>query len=131
MTALRAPRVRRQNGRAEPNPLTTDSLPVAQAWLAHGHRSDAGHDLALGQMPVTHDALVARPGIEIRISPQEVSDLRLDRLREQGTRSVAQNLSERIGDPHDSSEHGEAIVERVIEAAGMVLRQLKANQQPR
>ena len=58
--ALRAPRVGRQNGRAEANPLTTDSLPVAHARLAHGHRADAGHDLALGQMPVTHDALAAR-----------------------------------------------------------------------
>ena len=73
-------------------------LPVAHARLAHGHRSDAGHDLALGQMPVTHDALVARLGLEIGISPQEVSDFRLDRLRQQGTRPVAQNLSERIGE---------------------------------
>jgi hypothetical protein len=64
--------------RCDLTPLITDSLPIAHAWLAHGHRSDAGHDLALGQMPVTHDALVARPGIEIRISPQEVSDLRGD-----------------------------------------------------
>jgi hypothetical protein len=50
---------RRQRG-AEANPLTTDSLPVAHARLAHRHRADAGHDLALGQMPVTHNTLVAR-----------------------------------------------------------------------
>jgi hypothetical protein len=47
-------------------------------------------------MPVTHDALVARLGLNIGISPQEVSDFRLDGLREQGTRPAAQNLSERI-----------------------------------
>src|ERR1700704_3110553 len=97
--ALRAPGVRRQNGRTEPYPLTTDGLPVAHARLAHGHRSDAGHDLALGQVPMTHDALVARLGLKIGISPQEVSDFRLDGLREQGTRPVAQNLSERIESP--------------------------------
>src|ERR1700693_6107880 len=49
-------------------------------------------------MPVPHDARVARLGLEIGIAPQEVSDFRLDRLREQGTRPVAQNLSERISE---------------------------------
>src|SRR5438067_7981739 len=49
-------------------------------------------------MPVTHDALVARRGLEIGIAPQEVSDFRLDRVREQGTRTVTQNLSERIAE---------------------------------
>jgi hypothetical protein len=38
---------------------------------------------------VTHDALVARLGLEIGISLQEVSDFHLDGLREQGTRPVA------------------------------------------
>src|SRR5437667_9049784 len=50
------------------------------------------------RLPVTHDAPVARLGLEIGISPQEVSDFRLDGLRQQGTRPVAQNLSERIGE---------------------------------
>ena len=49
-------------------------------------------------MPVTHHALVARLGLEIGISSQEVSDFRLDGLRKQGTRPVSQNLSERIGE---------------------------------
>jgi hypothetical protein len=48
--ALRAPGVERQNGRAEPNAPTTESIPVAHPRLAHSHRSNAGHDLALGQM---------------------------------------------------------------------------------
>src|SRR5262245_16754698 len=98
LEALRAPGVGRQNARAEPNPLTTAGLPVAHARLAHRYRSDAGHDLALGQMPVTHDTLVARRGLEIGIAPQEVSDFRLDRVREQGTRTVTQNLSQRIAE---------------------------------
>ena len=50
--------------------------------------------IAFGQMPVTHDALVARLGLEIGVSPQKVSDFRLDGLREQDTRPAAQNLSE-------------------------------------
>src|SRR6476646_1427643 len=49
-------------------------------------------------MPMTHNALVARLGLEIGISSQEVSDFRLDGLREQGTRPVAQNLGERIAE---------------------------------
>jgi hypothetical protein len=40
-------------------------------------------------MPVTHDALVARLGLEIGISLQEVSDFHLDGLRQKGTRPVA------------------------------------------
>jgi hypothetical protein len=96
--ALRAPSVGRQNGRTEPNPFTIDGLPVAYARLAHGHRSDAGHDLALGQMPMTHDALVPSRGLEVGMPPQEVSDFRLDGLREQGTCPITQNLSERIGE---------------------------------
>src|SRR5271155_4888791 len=45
--ALRAPRVGRQNGRAEPNALTFGSPAVAHPRLAHRHRADPGHDLAL------------------------------------------------------------------------------------
>jgi len=66
--------------------------------LAHGQWPDAGHDLALGQMPVTDDPPVARRGLEIGIPPQEVSDFRLDGLCEQGTRPITQNLGERIGE---------------------------------
>src|SRR4029077_9182298 len=49
-------------------------------------------------MPMTHTALVTRLGLEIGISSQEVSDFRLDGLREQGPCPVAQNLSERIAE---------------------------------
>src|SRR6185369_11001539 len=49
-------------------------------------------------MTVTHDTLVARRCLEIGIAPQEVSDFRLDRVREQGTRTVTQNLSQRIAE---------------------------------
>src|SRR5277367_6524348 len=96
--ALRAPRVGRQDARAKPNAFTLGCLAVAHPWLTHGHRADAGHDLALGQMPVTHDALAAHLGLEVGISAEEVRNLHLDGLREQGMRPVAQNLGERIGE---------------------------------
>src|ERR1019366_3868426 len=64
--------------------------------LAHDNRTNATHDLALGQMPVTHHAPAARLGLEIAMSVQKVSDLRLDRLRQQGACPTAQNLGERI-----------------------------------
>src|SRR5437588_8216628 len=49
-------------------------------------------------LTVTHDALVARLSLEIGISSEEVSDFRLHSLREKGTRPVAQNLGEQIGE---------------------------------
>jgi type I restriction enzyme M protein len=49
-------------------------------------------------MAVTHHALVTCLGLKIGISPKEVSDFRLDSLRQQGSRPVAQNLSERISE---------------------------------
>lgn len=47
-------------------------------------------------MPVAYDAPASRVGLEIAMSIQKVSDLRFDRLRQQGTRAAAQNLGERI-----------------------------------
>src|ERR1700691_1086662 len=68
-------------------------------------------------MPVTHDALVARLGLKIRISLKKVSDFRLDSLRQQRMRSVAQNLSERIAESpwlseldHVSVGHGVSLL---------------------
>ena len=59
--ALRAPGVGRQDCRreADASRIVGAGLPVAHARLAHGDRPDAGHDLTLGQMAVTHDASAA------------------------------------------------------------------------
>jgi hypothetical protein len=38
-------------------PIMIDSLKVAHARAPHRDRTDAGHDLALGQMPVAHQPL--------------------------------------------------------------------------
>src|SRR5664280_2386872 len=93
LQTLRAPRVGRQDGRVEPNALTRSRLAVAYPRLAHANRTNASHDLALGQMPVAHHAPAARLGLEIAMSVQKVSDLRLNRLRQQGACPTAQNLS--------------------------------------
>src|ERR1019366_3033771 len=82
LQTLRAPRVGRQDGRVEPNALTRSRLAVAYPRL--------------GQMPVAHHAPGARLGLEIAMSVQKVSDLRLNRLRQQGACPTAQNLGERI-----------------------------------
>ena len=58
------------------------------------HRTNAGHDLALRQMPVAHDTPAACLGLEIHMSAQEVSDLRLNGLLQQGMCPAAQNLGE-------------------------------------
>ena len=68
--------------------------------MPFANRSNAGHDLALGQMPVAHDAPAARVGLEIGMSVQKVSDLRLDRLREQGARPLRKiSVSESVKVP--------------------------------
>ena len=43
-------------------------------------------------LPVAHNALAARVGLEIAMPVQKIRDLRLDRLRQQGAGPAAQNL---------------------------------------
>src|SRR4051794_33191880 len=47
-------------------------------------------------MPVAHQAAAARLGLEIGMSMQEITDLRLNGLCQQGTCPAAQNLGGRI-----------------------------------
>src|SRR4029077_11854623 len=92
------PRVGRQDGWIKPNAFARVGCTVADAWLAYRHRANAGHDLALRQMPVAHQAPLAGLGLEIGMPVQEVGDLRLNGLCQQRTGAAAQNLSERIGE---------------------------------
>ena len=67
------------------------------AWtLANGERTDAGHHLALGQMAMAHDALVAILGLEIGMQAEGIGDLGLDRPGEQSTGPVAQDFRELV-----------------------------------
>src|SRR5229473_3299906 len=69
---------------------------IAYTRLADGDRTDTGHHLALRQVTVADDALVAVPGLQIGMLVEKVSDLGLDRLGEKGTGPVAQDFCELI-----------------------------------
>ena len=71
-------------------------LTVAYTRLANGDRTDAGHDLALRQMAMPHDAPVAVLGLEVGMLAEKVGDLGLDCLGEQGTCPIAQNIGELV-----------------------------------
>ena len=99
LQAARAPRVGRQDrGRKADAPgILGVRATVAHARLAHRDRADAGHDLALRQMPVTNHAAAAVVGLEIGMLGEEFGHLGLDGLGEQAARAVAQHFGERIG----------------------------------
>ncbi len=63
---------------------------VAHARTAHRDRTDAGHDLALGQMPVADQPLAAIIGQLVGMAAEQGRNLRLDGLRQQRSRAVAQ-----------------------------------------
>jgi hypothetical protein len=84
-------------GGSKADALGAFSDAVAHARAAHCDRTDAGHDLALGQMPVAHQPLAAVIGQLVGMAAQKGCNLGLDGLRQQRSRSVAQNLGQRIG----------------------------------
>ena len=49
-------------------------------------------------MPVAHQALAAILGVLVGVAGQEGCDLRLDGLRQQRSRTLAQNLGQRVGE---------------------------------
>ena len=99
LQAAGAPRVGRQDrGREADAPGIIGSATVAHARLAHADRADAGHHLAFRQVPVTNHAAQASSGLQIDMLGEEFRHLGLDRLGQQGARSVAQHLGERVGE---------------------------------
>jgi hypothetical protein len=54
---------------------------VAHPWAAHRDRIDAGHDLALGQMPVAHQALAAVICELVDMAAEQGDYFGFDRLR--------------------------------------------------
>ena len=80
--ALRPTRVRRQDGRVEPDVLVLGGLAVTHTRLAHRHWADAGHDLALGQMPVAHNPAAAVFRELVGVLAEEIGNLGLDGLHE-------------------------------------------------
>src|SRR6516165_8357630 len=94
--AFRAARVRRQNRRRKADALRTFTGTVTYMRAAHGDRTDAGHDLALGQMPVAHQPLATVIGQLVGMAGEQDCDFGLHRLRQQRSRAVAQNLGQRV-----------------------------------
>ena len=78
--------------------IVGSGLTVAHAWLANGDRPDAGHDLALGQMAMPHDAPVAVLGLEVGMRAEKIGDLGLNCLSEQGACPIAQNIGELVAE---------------------------------
>jgi hypothetical protein len=89
--------VGRQNRRRKADALGTVAAAVTHARAAHSDRTDAGHDLALGQMPVAHQPPAAIIGALVGMAADQARNLGLDGLRQKRPRPVAQNLGQRIG----------------------------------
>ena len=96
--ALRTARIGRQNRRRKADAFRAFADTVAHARAANGDRADAGHDLALGQMPVAHQPLPPIIGQIVGMAVEQGCNLGLDRLRKQRSRAVAQNFGQRIGE---------------------------------
>src|SRR5271165_5696077 len=94
---LRSARVARQNRRRKANALGAFADAIAHPRAAHGNRADAGHDLARGQVPVTHEPLAAIIGQLVDMVAEQGRNFGLNGLRQQRSRAVAQNLGQRIG----------------------------------
>src|SRR6266436_4271756 len=92
LEALRSARIGRQNRRRKADPLAAFADAVAHARAAHCDRTDPGHDLALGQMPVAHQPLAAVICQLVGMAAHKSRNLGLDRLRQQRSRAIAQNL---------------------------------------
>ena len=95
--ALRPARVGRQDRRREPDALGALADPVTHARAAHRDWTDAGHDLALGQVPVTHQPLAAVVSQIVGMPAEQGRNLGFDGLRQQRAGAVAQNIGQRIG----------------------------------
>jgi hypothetical protein len=76
-------------------PLNRDT--IAQPGAAHGDRTDVGHDLAVGQVPMAHQPLAAISGELVGVAAEQGRDFGFNGLRQQRARAVAQNLGQRIG----------------------------------
>jgi hypothetical protein len=62
---------------------------VANPRATHRRRSDAGHDLTLGQMSVAHQSSVAIIGQLVGMAAEEAGNLGLHRMRQQRSRAGA------------------------------------------
>jgi hypothetical protein len=96
--ALGPPCVWRQQRRAEVDAFRVAGrrASIANPRLANRQRAQAGQDLALRQVAVTHDASTAVLRVEIDVATQERCHLGLHGLRQKGPRPCAQHFGQRV-----------------------------------
>ena len=97
---LRPAHVGRQNRWREPDAVGIGSvrLAIAHARLVDGHRTDAGHHLALWQVAMADDSPMAVRGLQIGMLANKVRDLGLNGLGQQDTRPITQDFGELVDD---------------------------------
>jgi hypothetical protein len=78
--------------------LTICAAVIPDTRLANRHRPDAGLDRPFRHMPVTNQTPVALICRQMSVGRKGFRDLGFDCLRQQATRSVAQDLGQRTGD---------------------------------
>src|ERR1044072_10022076 len=61
-------------------------------------------------MPMAHQPLAAVFGLSVGVAAEEGCDLRLDSLRQQRSRTLAQNFGERIGEGFWLKQRGNVIL---------------------
>src|SRR6266536_1267852 len=81
--ALRPTSIGRQNRRGKANPPRAFADTIAQPGAAHGDRTDAGHDLALRQMPMAHQPLAAVSGELVGVAAEQGRDFGFNGLCQQ------------------------------------------------
>jgi hypothetical protein len=74
------------------NALGAFANAVTHARTAHGDRPDAGHDLAFGQMAVTHQPPAAVFGQFVGMAAEQGRDFGLNSLAQKCSCTIAQNL---------------------------------------
>src|SRR6516165_7307282 len=91
-----------------PTCLPAERRAQPRSRLAVGHRRR--RRAALWKMAMTHHALMARLGLEIRMLCEKLSNLRLDRLSQQRTRAAAQDVCQGVGEDPWLGELDDVIV---------------------
>ncbi len=76
--------------------IGSGGLAIAYTRLADGDRTDTGHHLALRQVAMADDTLMAVRGLQIGMLAEKVCNLGFDRLGEKGTCPVAQDFCELV-----------------------------------